>query len=149
MNVKALRAFFEEQIEDAKARGLLLSLHLKATMMKVSDPVMFGHAVTVFFKAVFTKHAATFKQLGVNPNNGLGDVYAKIKGLPADKQAEIEADIKAVYATRPALAMVDSDKGITNLHVPNDIIVDASMPVVVRESARCGGRTASSTTPRR
>jgi isocitrate dehydrogenase len=139
MRVRALRSFFEAQIEDAKQSGLLLSLHLKATMMKVSDPVMFGHAVTVFFKPVFDKHAATFAQLGVNPNNGLGDVYAKMKGLPADKQAEIEADIKAVYAARPALAMVDSDKGITNLHVPNDIIVDASMPVVVRESGRMWG----------
>src|SRR6266508_2441228 len=136
MNVKALRTFFASQIADAKAKGLLLSLHLKATMMKVSDPVMFGHAVTVFFEPVFTKHADAFKQLGINPNNGLGDVYAKIKSLPADKQAEIDNDIKAVYATRPALAMVDSDKGITNLHVPNDIIVDASMPVVVREGGK-------------
>lgn len=139
MHVRALRSFFEAQIEDAKQSGLLLSLHLKATMMKVSDPVMFGHAVTVFFKPVFDKHAATFAQLGVNPNNGLGDVYAKIPGLPAETRAAIEADIKAVYATRPALAMVDSDKGITNLHVPNDIIVDASMPVVVRESGRMWG----------
>ena len=139
MKVKALRAFFASQIADAKARGLLLSLHLKATMMKVSDPVMFGHAVTVFFEPVFTKHADTFKQLGINPNNGLGDVYAKIKGLPADKQAEIEKDIQTVYATRPALAMVDSEKGITNLHVPNGIIVDASMPVVVRDGGKMWG----------
>ena len=139
MHVKALRKFFEEQIEDAKQKGLLLSLHLKATMMKVSDPVMFGHAVTVFFKSVFDKHAETFKALGVNPNNGLGDVYAKIQKLSADKKAEIEADIQAVYAIRPALAMVDSDKGITNLHAPNDIIVDASMPVVVRESGQMWG----------
>lgn len=139
MHVKALRTFFEEQIEDAKHKGLLLSLHLKATMMKISDPVIFGHAVTVFFKPVFEKHAETFKALGVNPNNGLGDVYAKIQKLPAEKQAEIEADVKAVYAIRPALAMVDSDKGITNLHVPNDIIVDASMPVVIRESGRMWG----------
>jgi isocitrate dehydrogenase len=139
MHVKALRKFYEEQIEDAKQKGLLLSLHLKATMMKVSDPVMFGHAVTVFFKPVFDKHAETFKALGVNPNNGLGDVYAKIQKLSADKKAEIEADIQAVYAIRPALAMVDSDKGITNLHAPNDIIVDASMPVVVRESGQMWG----------
>jgi isocitrate dehydrogenase len=139
MNVKALRAFFAAQIADAKARGLLLSLHLKATMMKVSDPVMFGHAVTVFFEPVFTKYADTFKQLGINPNNGLGDVYAKIKGLSADKQAEIEKDIQTVTAARPALAMVDSQKGITNLHVPNDIIVDASMPVVVREGGKMWG----------
>ena len=139
MHVKALRKFYEQQIEDAKQNGLLLSLHLKATMMKVSDPVMFGHAVTVFYKTVFDKHAKTFKELGVNPANGLGDVVAKIQTLPSDKKAEIEADIKAVYATRPALAMVDSDKGITNLHVPNDIIVDASMPVVIRESGKMWG----------
>jgi isocitrate dehydrogenase len=139
MNVRALRAFYEKQIEEAKNSKVLLSLHLKATMMKVSDPVMFGHAVTVFYKDVFEKHAATFKQLGVNPANGLGDVYAKIQALPAEQKAEIEADIKAVYAKRPALAMVDSDKGITNLHVPNDIIVDASMPVVVRESGKMWG----------
>ena len=123
----------------ARAEGLLLSLHLKATMMKVSDPVMFGHAVSVFFKDVFAKHAATFAALGVNPNFGLGDLHAKIQGLPAEKRAEIEADIRAAYASRPALAMVDSDKGITNLHVPSDIIVDASMPVVVRESGKMWG----------
>ena len=139
MHVKALRSFFEEQIADAKANGLLLSLHLKATMMKVSDPVMFGHAVSVFFADVFENHAAAFKELGVNPNMGLGDLYAKLQGLPAEKKAEIEADIQAVYAKRPALAMVDSDRGITNLHVPSDIIVDASMPVVVRESGKMWG----------
>jgi isocitrate dehydrogenase len=139
MNVRALRKFFEEQIEDAKKTGVLLSLHLKATMMKISDPVMFGHAVTVYYKDVFQKHAALFKTLGVNPSNGLGDVYDKIKSLPAAQKAEVEADIQAVYKTRPALAMVDSDKGITNLHVPNDIIVDASMPVVVRESGKMWG----------
>jgi isocitrate dehydrogenase len=139
MSVRALRAFYAQQIDDAKASGILLSLHLKATMMKVSDPVMFGHAVTVFFKEVFEKHAATFKELGVNPSNGLGDVYAKIQSLPPEKKGEIEADIQATYANRPELAMVDSDKGITNLHVPNDIIVDASMPVVVRESGRMWG----------
>ncbi len=139
MHVKALRRFFEEQIDDAKARGLLLSLHLKATMMKVSDPVIFGHAVSVFYQDVFDKHAATFAQLGVNPSYGLGDVYAKIKDLPADRRAEIEADITAVYAKRPSLAMVDSDKGITNLHVPSDIIVDASMPVVVRDAGKMWG----------
>ena len=139
MSVKALREFLAGQIADAKAKGLLLSLHLKATMMKVSDPVMFGHAVTVFFEPVFAKHAETFRQLGVNPNNGLGDVYAKIKSLPAEKRAEIEKDIQSVYAQRPALAMVDSEKGITNLHVPNDVIVDASMPVVVREGGRMWG----------
>ena len=136
MSKNALRAFYAEQIEKAKKEGLLLSLHLKATMMKVSDPVLFGHAVSVFFEDVFAKHAETFKQLGVNPNMGLGDLYAKIKSLPEAKQAEIEADIQAEYAKRPALAMVDSDKGITNLHVPSDVIVDASMPVVIRDSGK-------------
>jgi isocitrate dehydrogenase len=139
MHVRSLRSFFAEQIADAKETGVLLSLHLKATMMKVSDPIMFGHAVTVFYKDVFEKHAAIIKELGVNVNNGLGDLYAKIQKLPEAERAVIEADIKAVYATRPALAMVDSDKGITNLHVPNDIIVDASMPVVVRDSGKMWG----------
>jgi isocitrate dehydrogenase len=139
MNVRSLRKFYEEQIEESRKSGVLLSLHLKATMMKVSDPVMFGHAVTVYFKDVFEKHAKTFAELGVNPNNGLGDVYAKIAKLPADQKAEIEADIKATYARRAPLAMVDSDKGITNLHVPNDVIVDASMPVVVREGGKMWG----------
>ncbi|MDR3299570.1 MAG: NADP-dependent isocitrate dehydrogenase [Candidatus Accumulibacter sp.] len=136
MSKKALRKFYAEQIEKARREGLLLSLHLKATMMKVSDPVLFGHAVSVFFEDVFSKHAETFKSLGVNPNMGLGDLYAKIKTLPEAKQAEIEADIQAVYARRPALAMVDSGKGITNLHVSSDVIVDASMPVVVRDSGQ-------------
>jgi len=139
MNVKSLRNFFAKEIEEAQKSGVLLSLHLKATMMKVSDPIMFGHAVTVFYKDVFDKHGATFKEIGVNPNNGLGDVYAKIAKLPESKKAEIEADIKAVYAKRPALAMVNSDKGITNLHVPNDIIIDASMPVVVRDGGKMWG----------
>jgi isocitrate dehydrogenase len=139
IHVTSLRRFFEAQIDDAKTRGLLLSLHLKCTMMKVSDPIMFGHAVSVYFKDVFEKHAATFARLGVNPNNGLGDLYKKIQSLPPERQAEIEADIRAVYATRPPLAMVDSDRGITNLHVPSDIIVDASMPVVVREGGKMWG----------
>jgi len=139
MNVRALRKFFEEQIEDAKKSGVLLSLHLKCTMMKVSDPIMFGHAVAVYFKELFEKHAAVFKELGVNPNNGLGDLYAKIQKLPDAKRAEIEADIQQIYKKRPELAMVDSDRGITNLHVPSDIIVDASMPVVVRESGKMWG----------
>jgi isocitrate dehydrogenase len=139
MNVRALRKFYEEQVDDAKKSGVLLSLHLKATMMKISDPIMFGHAVSVFYKDVFEKHAAVLKELGVNPNNGLGDLYVKIKKLPEAQRAEIEADIQAVYKGRPALAMVDSDKGITNLHVPNDIIVDASMPVVVRDSGKMWG----------
>jgi len=139
MSRKALRAFYAEQIEEAKAQGLLLSLHLKATMMKVSDPILFGHAVSVYFEEALAKHAAVLKEVGFNPNNGLGDLYAKIKSLPEAKRAEIEADIQAVYAKRPPLAMVDSDQGITNLHVPSDVIVDASMPVVVRESGRMWG----------
>jgi isocitrate dehydrogenase len=139
MSVKALRSFIEAQLEDARKTGVLFSVHLKATMMKISDPVMFGHFVTVFFKDVFEKHAAAFKQAGVNPNLGLGDLSKKIESLPAAQRAEIEADIKATYAKRPALAMVDSDKGITNLHASNDIIIDASMPVVVRESGQMWG----------
>ncbi len=139
MNRKALRAFFEEQMEDAKTKDVLLSLHLKATMMKVSDPIMFGHAVSVFFKDVFEKNASAFKEIGVDPNNGLGDIYAKIAKLPEDKRAGIEADIKACYKNRPELAMVNSDKGITNLHVPSDVIVDASMPAMIRESGKMWG----------
>jgi len=139
MNVKALRKFIEEQIEDAKAKGILFSVHLKATMMKISDPIMFGHFVSVYFKDVFEKHAATFKELGVNPDLGLGDLYLKLEKLPAAKKAEIEADIQAVYTKRPPLAMVDSDKGITNLHASNDIIIDASMPVVIRDSGGMWG----------
>jgi isocitrate dehydrogenase len=139
MSVKALRKFYEDQIDDAKAKGLLLSLHLKATMMKVSDPILFGHAVSVFYKKALDKHTAVLQKLGVNLNNGLGDLYAKIQTLPEAERKQIEADIQAVYAERPALAMVDSDQGITNLHVPSDIIVDASMPVVVRESGQMWG----------
>ncbi|MCK6523295.1 NADP-dependent isocitrate dehydrogenase [Myxococcota bacterium] len=139
MSVSALRAFYASAIQDAKDKGLLLSLHLKATMMKVSDPVLFGNAVTVFFAEVFEKHAATFAELGVNPNNGLGDLISRLDKLPPEKRAEIEADLHATYARRPALAMVDSDKGITNLHVPNDVIIDASMPVVVRDSGKMWG----------
>jgi isocitrate dehydrogenase len=139
MSVGPLREFFEQSIQAAKAEGVLLSLHLKATMMKVSDPIIFGHAVSVFFKDVFEKYADTFKQLGVNPNNGLGDVYAKIASLPDDQRQAIEDDIQAVYQTRPELAMVNSDKGITNLHVPSDVIVDASMPAAIRSSGQMWG----------
>ncbi len=139
LSVGALRAFYAEQMEQALEDGLVLSLHLKATMMKVSDPVMFGHAVSVFFQDVFAKHEAAFRELGVNPNLGLGDLYKKIEGLPEAKKAEIVADIQAAYASRPALAMVDSGNGITNLHAPNDIIIDASMPVVVRDSGKMWG----------
>ncbi len=136
MNVAALRAFYKDQIEAAKRDDVLLSLHLKATMMKVSDPVMFGHCVSVYYQAALDKHADTLREVGANVNNGLADILQKLDRLPADKKAEIEADIEAVYATRPALAMVDSDKGITNLHVPNNIIIDASMPVVIRDGGR-------------
>jgi isocitrate dehydrogenase len=139
MSKQALVSFFEQEIAKAKDEDVLLSLHLKATMMKVSDPIMFGHAVKVFFKPVFDKHAALFEELGVDVNNGFGDVYAKIKTLPDVQRAEIEADIAAVYAARPALAMVDSDKGITNLHVPSDIIIDASMPAAIRSSGQMWG----------
>ncbi|UUA72831.1 NADP-dependent isocitrate dehydrogenase [Cellvibrio sp. QJXJ] len=136
LSKKALRSYIAAQIEDAKNQGVLLSVHLKATMMKVSDPIIFGHFVSVFYAPVLEKHAAVLSELGVDLNNGLGDLYAKIKSLPADKQAEIEGDIKALYATRPALAMVNSDKGITNLHVPSDVIVDASMPAMIRDSGK-------------
>ena len=136
LSKKALRGYIAAQIEDAKNQGVLLSVHLKATMMKVSDPIIFGHFVSVFYAPVLEKHAAVLSELGVDLNNGLGDLYAKIKSLPADKQAEIEGDLKALYATRPALAMVNSDKGITNLHVPSDVIVDASMPAMIRDSGK-------------
>ncbi|EKF9662265.1 NADP-dependent isocitrate dehydrogenase [Vibrio cholerae] len=139
MSKKALIAFFEKEIADAKAQDVLFSLHMKATMMKVSDPVIFGHAVKVYYKAVFDKYGQLFDQLGVDVNNGLGDVYAKIQSLPEAQRAEIEAAIQAVYVTQPALAMVDSDRGITNLHVPSDVIVDASMPAMIRTSGQMWG----------
>jgi len=139
MSRRALTEFFAKQIEDAKAKGVLLSLHLKATMMKVSDPIMFGHGVRAYYKDVFDKHAATFEGLGVDPDNGIGDVYAKIQKLPADQRAAIEADLQAVYTKRPPLAMVDSSKGITNLHVPSDVIIDASMPAAIRASGQMWG----------
>jgi len=136
MNVAALRKFYAEQIQEAKKDGVLLSLHLKATMMKVSDPIMFGHCVSVYYKDALEKHADTLKEIGANVNNGLADVLEKLEKLPSDKKAEIEADIDAVYAKQPDLAMVDSRYGITNLHVPNNIIVDASMPNVVRDGGK-------------
>ena len=139
MSRKALRAFFAEQIEAAKKEGVLFSLHVKATMMKISDPIVFGHAVSVFFADVIEKHAATLKRLGVNPNNGFGDLLTKIETLPEAEKEAIKADIAAEYAKRPGLAMVNSDKGITNLHVPSDVIVDASMPAMIRESGRMWG----------
>ena len=136
MNVAALRRFYAEQIDAAQKDGVLLSLHLKATMMKVSDPVMFGHAVSVYFAEALDKHADVLREIGANVNNGLAGVLEKLDRLPAAKKAEIEADIAAVYDKRPPLAMVDSRKGITNLHVPNDVIVDASMPNVVRDGGK-------------
>ena len=139
MSKRALRQFLEEQIEDAKKQGVLFSLHMKATMMKVSDPKIFGHAVTVYYKDVFEKHGETLKKLGVDPDNGIGDLYTKIKALPDDQRKAIEADVQAVYQKRPPMAMVNSDKGITNLHVPSDIIIDASMPPVIRDSGRMWG----------
>jgi len=139
MNVSALRQFFEASMQDAKDKDVLLSLHLKATMMKVSDPIMFGHAVTVYYKDVFEKHADVLAELGVDADNGIGDIYTKIARLPDAQKAEIEADLQAVYQSRPALAMVDSDNGITNLHVPSNVIVDASMPAAIRSSGMMWG----------
>jgi len=139
MSKKALRAFLEEQIKDAKQKDILFSVHLKATMMKVSDPIIFGHVVSVFFKEVYEKYADLFDEIDVNPNNGLGDLYTKIQNLPADKKSEIETDIKTAYEKGPRLAMVNSDKGITNLHVPSDTIIDASMPRAIRESGKMWG----------
>ena len=139
MSVSALRQFMKEAIKRAKDEGVLFSLHMKATMMKVSDPIIFGHCVSVFFEDAFKKHADTFKEIGVNPNNGLGDVYTKIKSLPEDKQKEIEADLQACLDNGPTMAMVDSDKGITNLHVPSDIIIDASMAAAIRTSGKMWG----------
>jgi len=136
MSRRALVDFLRSQIREAKEQGVLFSLHLKATMMKVSDPIIFGHAVRVFFEDVFAKHGKTFDELGVDPDNGFGDVLAKIAQLPEDRRAVIEADIGAAYAAGPGVAMVDSDRGITNLHVPSDIIIDASMPPLVRDSGR-------------
>jgi isocitrate dehydrogenase len=139
MSKKALCAFFEEQIEDAKETGLLFSLHVKATMMKVSHPIVFGHCVKVFYKDLFNKHAELFESLGVNANNGLGSVYDKIASLPESQRTEIQRDINACYAERPLIAMVNSDKGISNLHVPSDVIVDASMPAMIRSSGKMWG----------
>jgi len=139
MNRNALCEFLTEVIDDAKAQGVLMSLHLKATMMKVSDPIIFGHAVTIYYRDVFKKHAEKFELLGVDPNNGIGDVYTKIGNLPENESAEIKADIQACYSNRPEMAMVDSDRGITNLHVPSDVIIDASMPAALRSSGQMWG----------
>ncbi|MEM7345135.1 MAG: NADP-dependent isocitrate dehydrogenase [Chloroflexota bacterium] len=139
MRQQALRAFLDKEIEDAKTQDVLLSLHMKATMMKVSDPIIFGNVVTAYYKEVFEKHADTFEAIGVDPNNGIGDAYTKIQSLPDAQRVEIEADLQACYEHRPALAMVNSDKGITNLHVPSDIIIDASMPAAIRSSGQMWG----------
>ncbi len=139
MNRKALRAFFAAQIDEAKKEGVLFSLHVKTTMMKISDPIIFGHAVSVFFADVFEKHAATLARLGVDPDNGVADMLTRIETLPAAERDAIKADIAAEYAKRPGLAMVNSDRGITNLHVPSDVIVDASMPAMIRESGKMWG----------
>ncbi len=139
MSRKALREFLGKEIADAKANDILFSVHLKATMMKVSDPIIFGHAVSVFFADVFTKHAAVFDDIGVNPNNGLGDLYARIENLPDQQKTDIKSDIEAAIEAGPAMAMVDSDKGITNLHVPSDVIIDASMPAAIRTSGQMWG----------
>ena len=139
MNVKALRQFYADEMGKAKADGVLLSLHLKSTMMRVSDPIIFGHCVSVYYQDVLTKHATVLDELGVNPDNGLAELYTKIQSLPEAKRAEIEADIQAVYSARPELMMVNSNRGITNLHVPSDVIIDATMPVIVRDGGRTWG----------
>ena len=139
MNVRKLRQFYSDQIEQCQKDQVLLSLHLKATMMKVSDPVLFGHAVSIYYRELFEKHSELFEELGINPNNGLGDVNAKIQNLPQEQQDQIKQDIEGIYQNRPELAMVDSDKGITNLHVPNNVIIDASMPVVIRDGGKMWG----------
>jgi isocitrate dehydrogenase len=139
MRCRALQAFYERETKEAKDQGVLLSLHLKATMMKVSDPIMFGHAVRVYYRRIFEKHAALFETLGVEPNNGMGELYSRIQSLPDAQRAEIMADIQENYKTQPPLAMVDSGKGITNLHVPSDVIVDASMPAAIRTSGQMWG----------
>lgn len=136
MSAQKLRTFLAQQIEDARKQGVLFSVHLKATMMKVSDPVLFGHVVSEFYKDVLTRHADALKQIGFNPNNGIGDLYARLGDLPAETQSQIKADIDAAYKQLPSLAMVNSDKGITNLHVPSDVIIDASMPAMIRESGK-------------
>jgi len=139
MSCRALEAFYDKAIADAQSSGVLLSLHLKATMMKVSDPILFGHAVSAYYRDALTTHAAALDAVGFNPNNGIGDLYARIQTLPAGQKAAIESDLQAVYQSRPPLAMVDSGKGITNLHVPSDVIIDASMPAAIRASGQMWG----------
>ena len=139
MNVRELREFYSEEIANAKEEGVLLSLHVKTTMMRVSDPIIFGHCVSVYYQDVLEKHAPDLAELAVDPDNGIAELYTKIQSLPEDKRAEIEADIQAVYSVRPELSMVNSNRGITNLHVPSDTIIDASMPVIVRDGGRTWG----------
>ena len=139
MNVKALREFYEAQMQAAKSENLLLSLHLKSTMMRVSDPIIFGHCVSIYYKDLFDKHGAALAEVGVNPDNGMAELYTRIRNLPDAKREEIEADIQTIYTQRPELAMVNSRRGITNLHVPSDVIIDASMPVIVRDGGRTWG----------
>ncbi|MGA0394314.1 MAG: NADP-dependent isocitrate dehydrogenase, partial [Rhodospirillales bacterium] len=139
MKAGPLRAFLESEVADANKKGNLFSFHVKATMMKISDPILFGHAVMAYFKDVYEKHAKTFEELGIDPDNGVGDIAAKIQSLPADKKAEIEADVKACMDAQPDLYMVNSDRGITNLHVPSDVIIDASMPAIIRNGGRSWG----------
>src|SRR5690625_3266136 len=139
MNAKALREFLREQMKDAKEQDVLFSLHLKATMMKVSDPIIFGHAVSVYYEEAFQTHAEKLKKLGVDVNNGVGDLYAKLQELPEAERGQLLADIENCYKAGPRLAMVDSDRGITNLHVPSDVIIDASMPAMIRDSGKMWG----------
>ena len=139
MNVRELREFYAEEMAKAKADDVLLSLHLKTTMMRVADPIIFGHCVSVYYQDVLTKHAAELAELAVDPDNGVAELLTKIQSLSENKRAEIEADIQAVYSARPELAMVDSNRGITNLHVPSDVIIDATMPVIVRDGGRTWG----------
>ena len=140
MSCRKLREFFERTLQECKDTGVMWSLHVKATMMKVSHPIVFGHAVSVYYKDVFDKYGELFKELGVNPNNGISSVYDKIKSLPASQQEEILDDIHACYSHRPEMAMVDSVKGVTNLHIPSDVIVDASMPAMIRSSGQMWGK---------
>ena len=139
MNISKLREFFTKEIESSKQQNILLSLHLKATMMKVSDPIIFGHAVTTYYAECFEKYAEIFQEIGVDANNGIGDVYSKIKGLPDEQRLEIDKDLSSIYKKQPSLAMVDSNKGITNLHIPSNVIIDASMPAAIRSSGKMWG----------
>ena len=139
MSVAELREFYAAEMDRAKGEGLLLSLHLKSTMMRVSDPIIFGHCVSVYYQDVLAKHGAELREVGVNPDNGVAELYTRIRDLPAEKREEIEADIRAVYGARPELSMVNSGRGITNLHVPSDVIIDASMPVIIRDGGRTWG----------